>query len=259
MRCPVRRGRHGDAVTRVVVTGTAQRPASNGSLGATGALIAAWNVRAPGRAVIMSPTNTPSTRAERIVVTGAAGNLGSSIVPALLASGREVVSITRHLPTTSPWSELDGVRWQTADIGVVAAEPGWVRLAARAPLVDTGRARTELDWTPRRSAQAVLADFAAGGYASRNVCTVDRRRRSRARSQSAVGEGGSASANQRLTCVTRAGRAGGSRRRRATRVAGTAGSYAYGATRRHELLGPPGARSSGGTRSRCCAAVRPSP
>lgn len=117
-------------MTRVVVTGTAPRPASNGSLGATDAPIPAWIASASGRAVIMSPTNTPSTRAERIVVTGATGNLGSSIVPALLASGREVVSITRHRPMTSPWSELDGVRWQTADIGVDALDPSWFEDAA---------------------------------------------------------------------------------------------------------------------------------
>jgi UDP-glucose 4-epimerase len=73
----------------------------------------------------MSPTNTPSTGATRVVVTGATGNLGSSIVPALLASGREVVSITRHRPTTQPWSELDGVRWQTADVGVDVLDPAW--------------------------------------------------------------------------------------------------------------------------------------
>jgi UDP-glucose 4-epimerase len=65
-----------------------------------------------------------------IVVTGATGNLGTSIVPALLESGRSVVSITRHRPTDAAWTELPGVRWHTADVGVDTLDPAWFEGAA---------------------------------------------------------------------------------------------------------------------------------
>jgi nucleoside-diphosphate-sugar epimerase len=38
-------------------------------------------------------------------------------------------------------------------------EPGWVDLAASAPLMDTTRARTELRWEPRHSATETLKEL----------------------------------------------------------------------------------------------------
>jgi hypothetical protein len=41
-------------------------------------------------------------------------------------------------------------------------DPGWIDLAFSVPLLDTTRARTELDWTPRVTATEALADVVAG-------------------------------------------------------------------------------------------------
>lgn len=45
---------------------------------------------------------------------------------------------------------------------VSAAEPGWVDLALRAPLMDTTRARAELGWVPLRSAHVTLDELLDG-------------------------------------------------------------------------------------------------
>jgi UDP-glucose 4-epimerase len=41
-------------------------------------------------------------------------------------------------------------------------DPGWVDLAFAVPLLDTGRARRELDWTPKIDARTALAEVVAG-------------------------------------------------------------------------------------------------
>jgi UDP-glucose 4-epimerase len=41
-------------------------------------------------------------------------------------------------------------------------EPGWVDMALAVPLLDSGRARRELGWEPRRSATAALAELMEG-------------------------------------------------------------------------------------------------
>ncbi|MEP6623694.1 MAG: NAD-dependent epimerase/dehydratase family protein [Acidimicrobiia bacterium] len=45
---------------------------------------------------------------------------------------------------------------------VFAAEPGWVDLGLRAPLMDTTRARSELGWVPLRSAHVTLDELLDG-------------------------------------------------------------------------------------------------
>jgi UDP-glucose 4-epimerase len=45
---------------------------------------------------------------------------------------------------------------------LVASEPGWLDLAVRAPLLDTGRARRELGWLPVRSSLDALFELAGG-------------------------------------------------------------------------------------------------
>jgi hypothetical protein len=41
-------------------------------------------------------------------------------------------------------------------------DPGWIDLAFAAPLLDTGRARRELGWTPAVDARTALADVVTG-------------------------------------------------------------------------------------------------
>src|SRR5947207_2469575 len=50
--------------------------------------------------------------AARVVVTGATGNLGSSLVDLLAAAGADVVGVARHRPPTA----LPDVRWVEADV-----------------------------------------------------------------------------------------------------------------------------------------------
>jgi nucleoside-diphosphate-sugar epimerase len=45
---------------------------------------------------------------------------------------------------------------------LIASEPGWFELARRSPLIDSGRARRELGWTPQRASFDALDDLAAG-------------------------------------------------------------------------------------------------
>jgi UDP-glucose 4-epimerase len=40
--------------------------------------------------------------------------------------------------------------------------PGWLDMALNVPVMDTARARTELDWTPQRSAEDALLDLLEG-------------------------------------------------------------------------------------------------
>ncbi|HEY3753554.1 MAG TPA: NAD-dependent epimerase/dehydratase family protein [Pseudonocardiaceae bacterium] len=52
--------------------------------------------------------------------------------------------------------------WGAWRAGLLPIHPGWLRLADRAALVDTGRARSELGWLPTRSAASALAELVAG-------------------------------------------------------------------------------------------------
>jgi len=45
---------------------------------------------------------------------------------------------------------------------LLKAEPGWLTLASRAPLMSTERARRELGWIPERDAVSTLAELLAG-------------------------------------------------------------------------------------------------
>ena len=57
----------------------------------------------------------------------------------------------RHLSPAAAWH-----------LRLVAAEPGWIDLGLRAPLMDTTRARTVLGWAPTHSAHDTLAELLAG-------------------------------------------------------------------------------------------------
>jgi hypothetical protein len=45
---------------------------------------------------------------------------------------------------------------------LIAAEPGWIDLAAAAPLMCTDRVREELGWHPRHDAGATVQELLAG-------------------------------------------------------------------------------------------------
>ncbi|GAA3678208.1 NAD-dependent epimerase/dehydratase family protein [Arthrobacter ginkgonis] len=52
---------------------------------------------------------------------------------------------------------------------LLAADPGWVDMAAGAPLMDTTRAREELGWAPRKSSLEALRDVVTGLGEGRGV------------------------------------------------------------------------------------------
>ena len=57
------------------------------------------------------------------------------------------------------------------------ADPGWVDLALGVPLMDTGRARAELGWEPRRASLEALTELLRGLREGRDLPTppLDRR------------------------------------------------------------------------------------
>ncbi len=88
----------------------------------------------------------------RAALSGAAGAFNLAAEPSL------------GTPASPSWLEpiahnLAAIAWRAR---LVAAEPGWVDLALRAPLMDTERAREHLGWTPRHSAQETLTELLEG-------------------------------------------------------------------------------------------------
>lgn len=58
-----------------------------------------------------------------------------------------------------PLPVLRALAWPTWRIGLQPMHPGWLALADRASLVDTRRARDQLEWRPRHDALNALVEF----------------------------------------------------------------------------------------------------
>ena len=52
--------------------------------------------------------------------------------------------------------------WAGWSARLVAADPGWLDMGMSAPVMDTSRARSELGWSPRHSAQATVIEMLRG-------------------------------------------------------------------------------------------------
>ncbi len=118
----------------------------------------------------------------KVVVTGASANVGTSVPAALGREPKvtEIVGLARRLPDVEP----PKVRWVAAgvtetppapifegadavvhlawEIHLQSADAGWIDLALGVPLMDTGRARRELGWEPRKTSLEALAELLAG-------------------------------------------------------------------------------------------------
>ena len=65
-------------------------------------------------------------------------------------------------PMHAPLRAVRALASATYALGLQPTDAGWVDMAALTPLMDTTRAREELDWQPRMSADAALLDLTEG-------------------------------------------------------------------------------------------------
>jgi nucleoside-diphosphate-sugar epimerase len=76
---------------------------------------------------------------------------------------RDLVAQALHArPVHLPAPLLRALLSASWHLHVQPLEPGWLDLGRSVPLLDTARARRELDWQPRHDATAALADALAG-------------------------------------------------------------------------------------------------
>jgi UDP-glucose 4-epimerase len=61
-----------------------------------------------------------------------------------------------------PWAALSWAAAATWMARLQPTDPGWIWLAMRCPLLDSGRARTELGWTPQYDSVTALIDLLDG-------------------------------------------------------------------------------------------------
>lgn len=92
-------------------------------------------------------------RASGAFNVAADGVLTAQDIADVLSRGRYVALPAR--PLRAPL----GLAWRAH---AVAADPGWLDMAMAAPVMDTSRARVELDWTPRHDARATLEEMLTG-------------------------------------------------------------------------------------------------
>jgi UDP-glucose 4-epimerase len=100
-----------------------------------------------------------------ILATGAAGPFNLAAEPVLRPDDLAALFGTRRVAV--PLRALVAAAWAGWRLGLQPLHPGWLRLADRASLVDTSRARTELGWTPRHDAAGAVAELAAAIRAGR--------------------------------------------------------------------------------------------
>lgn len=67
-----------------------------------------------------------------------------------------------HRPVAVPFGVARAAAALSWRLFLQPTPPGWLDLAMALPLMDAGRARTELGWRPRHDAQSVLAEVADG-------------------------------------------------------------------------------------------------
>jgi nucleoside-diphosphate-sugar epimerase len=75
---------------------------------------------------------------------------------------RELGELFGARPVKIPASVLRGAAAATYALHLQPSEPGWVDMALAVPLMDSGRARAELGWTPQRSSTDALAELISG-------------------------------------------------------------------------------------------------
>ncbi|OCG75792.1 NAD-dependent epimerase/dehydratase family protein [Microbacterium sediminis] len=93
----------------------------------------------------------------RIVVGGADGAFNIATEPVLDAEAiAAIVDHGRHVPV--PPAALRPLLHAAWRLHAVAADPGWLDMAMRVPVMDTARARDELGWAPSHGAAETLRE-----------------------------------------------------------------------------------------------------
>ncbi len=105
----------------------------------------------------------------KLLSANASGAFNIAAGPALDAAAMAAIVGGYRVPVPLPVVRAGALATWRA--GLQPVHPGWLRLADAAPLVDTGRARSELDWRPRWSSADALAELIDGmrthaGFAS---------------------------------------------------------------------------------------------
>lgn len=96
----------------------------------------------------------------RAVVSDVRGGFNIAAEPVIGAP--ELAALLHARPVRVPAPVLRGAAAASFTLRLQPAEPGWVDMALGVPLMNTERARTELKWTPQRSATDAIAELMAG-------------------------------------------------------------------------------------------------
>lgn len=90
---------------------------------------------------------------------------------------RRVAELLRARPIRVPVGLLRGLASLTWKLRLQPTPPGWVDMAVAAPVMDTTRARTELGWIPKHSAEEALLELLEGLREGAGLATppLDRR------------------------------------------------------------------------------------
>ncbi len=92
----------------------------------------------------------------------------------------ELGGILRARPVRLPAALLRAGAAATYALRLQPTEPGWLDMGLGVPLMDCGRARRELEWTPRHAATDTLAELLAGMRAGSDLDTPPLARRTTA-------------------------------------------------------------------------------
>ncbi|OLZ57763.1 NAD-dependent epimerase/dehydratase family protein [Amycolatopsis keratiniphila] len=80
---------------------------------------------------------------------------------------RDLARLTGGIRIPVPLKLLTSLAWPSWRLGLQPLHPSWLRLADRASLVDTRRAREELGWRPRHDPAATITELLAAIRAGR--------------------------------------------------------------------------------------------
>lgn len=94
------------------------------------------------------------------VLSDAAGAFNIASEPVI--DSRELAGMLRARPVPVPARVLRGAAALSYRLRLQPAEPGWVDMALKVPLMSTERARRVLDWQPRHSARDAIAELVHG-------------------------------------------------------------------------------------------------